>query len=349
MAESAAQQLREFRLQQGRSVVLDILKDNFRTGLLSSGEMGELMGHDIITEAYDRAVEKDHPHTFDSGRCYYSQGCYFTSLIEEPFCPEIALQVLDSIPDNVKSKTTLQQAFRGAKVRFTHFGKMADDTGTSTFSAWVSFVRRMAIIPRSGQRAADCVSPVILWDEELCEEVMTGVLIQWKTRETEGTILKYSIDEKTIGFFPKVQTHMADPLTEGERKRQERAVTRLYVSLIMELGVQPGASPAAVMSTKFLNPPKGPPQSTDDISSTPSKLVLPGQGRPVTTHPRYNIFVYGCSGTIFKGITPANKASYALLLGSRDFLAEHPRRDKESLAAVRQQKPFFSGGDNSFH
>jgi len=142
---------------------------------------------------------------------------------------------------------------------------------------------------------------------------------------------------------------MADPLTEGERKRQERAVTRLYVSLIMELGVQPGASPAAVMSTKFLNPPKGPPQSTDDISSTPSKLVLPGQGRPVTTHPRYNIFVYGCSGTIFKGITPANKASYALLLGSRDFLAEHPRRDKESLAAVRQQKPFFSGGDNSFH
>jgi len=352
MAEGAAQQLREFRLQQGRSVVLDILKDNFRTGLLNGGEMGELMGRDIITEAYDRAVEKDHPHTFDSGRCYYSQGCYLTSLIEELFCPEIALQILNSIPDNVKSETTFQQAFRGAKVRFTHFGKMADDTGTSTFSAWVSFVRCMAIIPRSGQRAADCVLPVLLWDEELCEEVMTGVLIQWKNRGTEGTIQKYSIDERTIGFFPKAQTHIADPLTEDERKRQERAATRPYVSLIMELGVQPGTSPAAVTSTKFLNPPKAPPQSTDDIFSTPSKLVLPRQGRfkyAVTTHPRYNIFVYGCSGTIFKGITPADKASYALLLGSRDFLAEHPRQDKESLAAVRQQKPFFSGGDNSFH
>jgi hypothetical protein len=109
--------------------------------------MGELMGCDIITEAYDCTVEKDHPHMFDSGHCYYSQGWYFMSLIEELFCPEIALQILDSIPDNVKSKTTLQQAFRGVKVWFTHFGKMADDTDTSTFSVWVSFVRCMAIIP----------------------------------------------------------------------------------------------------------------------------------------------------------------------------------------------------------
>jgi len=93
---------------------------------------------------------------------------------------------------------------------------------------------------------------------------------------------------------------MADPLTEGERKHQEQAATRPYVSLIMELGVQPGAS-AAVTSTKLLNLLKGPPWSKDDIFSTPSKLVLPGQGRlkyAVTMHPRYNIFVYGCSGRV---------------------------------------------------
>jgi hypothetical protein len=352
IAEAAAQQLHEFRKQQGRSVVLDILKDNFRTGLLSGGEMGELMGRVLIMEAYDRAVERDHPHRIDSGDCYYSQGCYLTTFIEELFCPDIAAQILQSVPDNIKSDTTFRAAFKGAKVRFTHFGKMADDTGTSTFGAWVSFVRCMAIIPRSGQRAVDCVLPVLMWDEELCEEVVTGVLIQWKNRGAEGTIQAYSIDEKTIGFFPKSASHVANPFTGGDRKREERTATRPYVSLIMELGVRPGTSAGAVTSTKFLDPPKTAPRSTDDIFSTPSKLVLPGQGRlkhSKDKHPRYNIFVYGCSGTIFKGITPADKASYALLLGSRDILAEHPRQDKASLAAVRQQKPFFSGGDNSFH
>jgi hypothetical protein len=56
------------------------------------------------------------------------------------------------------------------------------------------------------------------------------------------------------------------------------------------LSVQPGASPGAVTSTKFLNPPKKAPRSKDDIFSTIARL-----------HPRYNIFAYRCSGTIFKG------------------------------------------------
>jgi hypothetical protein len=48
-----------WREQQGHSMVLDILKDNFRTGLLSSGEMGELARRVLLMEAYDGAVEWD--------------------------------------------------------------------------------------------------------------------------------------------------------------------------------------------------------------------------------------------------------------------------------------------------
>jgi hypothetical protein len=42
-------------------------------------------------------------------------------------------------------------------------------------------------------------------------------------------------------------------------------------------------------------------------------------------------------------VTAADKASFALLLGSRGVLAKHPRQDEAPLAAVWQQKPFFSG------
>jgi hypothetical protein len=67
----------------------------------------------------------DDPGAIDSG-------CYLTTFIEELFCPHIAERILQAIPDNIKSPTTFRVAFAGAKVRFTHFGKMA---ATSTFGA----------------------------------------------------------------------------------------------------------------------------------------------------------------------------------------------------------------------
>jgi hypothetical protein len=230
LSSQRLQQLYEFHKQQGHSVILNILKDNFQTGLLSGREMGELMGCVLVMEAYDHAVEWDHPHGIDSADCYHSQGCYLTTFIEEIFCPDIAEEILESVPNNIKSDTTFQATFKGAQVRFTHFVKMADDTGTSTFRVWVSFVRCMAIIPHSGKQAIDCVLWVLMWDKELCEEVVTSVLIQWKNNGTEGTIRAYSIHEKTTGFFPKSTTNVADPFTGGGNKHEEQTATWPYIS-----------------------------------------------------------------------------------------------------------------------
>jgi len=61
----------------------------------------------------------------------------------------------------------------------------------------------MAIMCRNGERSVDCILPVLLWDTQLCEHVMTGVLIQFKRQKRSGTIAKYSIDQADFNFFPE--------------------------------------------------------------------------------------------------------------------------------------------------
>jgi len=88
------------------------------------------------------------------------------------------------------------------------------------------------------------------------------------------------------------------------------------------------------------------------ITLTPSKMYNPHYGQrhhPKKGHARYNIFAYGCSPTVYRGIDAAHKALYALLLSSRDFLGEHPRKDTQTLKAVRRMKPFWNGGEDCYH
>jgi hypothetical protein len=71
----------------------------------------------------------------------FSKGCKLTTFIKHPFSDNYANQILNSIPDNIKWSTTFAEAFKDAIVRFTHFGKMADDTGTTTHAMFAAFVR----------------------------------------------------------------------------------------------------------------------------------------------------------------------------------------------------------------
>jgi hypothetical protein len=116
IAEAAVQQLPVFHIQRDRSVVLDILKDNFRTGLLGRERWDSSW---VRMEAYDRAVERDHP--YPSRSCYYSQGCNLTTFFEELFYPHIAEMILESVPDNIKSNTTFRMYFASAKCVYCMF------------------------------------------------------------------------------------------------------------------------------------------------------------------------------------------------------------------------------------
>jgi len=132
----------------------------------------------------------------------------------------------------------------------------------------------------------------------------------------------------------------------------------------MELGVQVEL-PEAKTATKYKpdnsssaskksdRQPRTPsPTEGDPDYATPFKVYIHRYGQqhhPKEGHARYNVFAYGCSPTVYRGIDIAHKASYALLLSSRDFLGEHPRKDVETLKAVRRMKPFWSGGEGCYY
>ena len=286
----------------------------------------------------------------------FSAGCRLVTFIKMLYNDGCAEMVLNSAPDNLNG-VPFQEAFKDAIICFTHFGKMADDTGVTSVAAWVAFVRHMGIICRNGQRAVDCILPVLLWDTKICEHVITAVLVQFKRRKRSGTIAEYSIDEADIGFFPKT----LEECTHGSVASNYRP----YVGMIMELGVQTEPLDIAKTPTIFRpderssvnqipDPrPQTPPATGEAlVQATPSKFYIPQYGtkhHPFVGHARYHIFAYGCSLTVYRGIDAAHKASYAFLLSSRDFLGEHPRGDAQSLAAVRRMKPFWTGGDDCYH
>ena len=244
----------------------------------------------------------------------------------------------------------LSDAFKDARICFTHFAKMADDTGTTTAAAWAAFIRHMAIMCRNGQQTVDCILPVLLWDTNICEHIMTGLLIQFKWRKQRGTVAANSIDQGAVKFFPKTNKEC----THGSKSQSNSY--RLYIALIMELRVQPGVVDEAYTPTHFdkkkdLSKMTSPHPQTSPRSPD-SKIHIckrgPKHHRVSEEHTRYHIFTYGCSSELYKGIDAAHEALYALLLHSCDFLGEHPRKDIQTLKAVRRMKPFWNGG-NCYH
>ena len=196
MAEAAAQQMDEFQMLDGNpdtSVMAHILKSEFSSGLLDQGQRGEIVFRQLVSEAYRRAVRKDYPNELQHN---FSRGCKLITFIRTLFSDACAKQVLDSVPDNIKSSTTFATAFENAIVHFTHCGKMADNTATTTHAMFAAFIRCMAVICWSSQKSVDLLIPVLLKPrEKLQESVMMGLLIQVKRRRAKGSVIQYAIDQ----------------------------------------------------------------------------------------------------------------------------------------------------------
>ncbi|THH06221.1 hypothetical protein EW146_g9684 [Bondarzewia mesenterica] len=338
-SQAAALQLQHWRTTH-RTTLIDTLQHHMMNGLLNLGERGEVVARVLVTEAYDRAVLRDHLRNHDQ-RVLFSLGCRVTTFIKELFEDSIAQQILDSRPDNVADGLTFHEAFKDARVRFTHFAKLGDGSVASTDGLFAAFVRGMAFIAKTGQAVIDFLIPVLLRNELLREEVMTGILVQVSRRRTAGSTAACDIKAEDISFFST-----SDPFTEDRRP---------YCT--MELGVQPAVSEPASKAKKGarnLCP-------HDDTQTSPSRVdikqagVARGELRSAAeaqtklVHPRYNIYAYGCSGTIYKGIMPEDKDTYVSLLASRDLLSEHPRSSDRAIAAVRRLKPSWTVGKECFH
>lgn len=345
LAEAAARQMDEFQthaVDPDTSVMADILKSEFHSGLLDLGQRGEIVFRLLVSEAYRRAVRQDHPNDLPIN---FSTGCLLTTFINTLFSEHCAHQILTSFPDNVQGSVTFAEAFQDAIVRFTHFGKMADDSATTTEAMFTAFVRSMAIICWTSQNIVDLLIPILIVRQSLLEEsAMTGLLIQIKRRKAKGSTVAYEINQTDLSFFP--------PSIKDERP---------YITLVAELGVQLPISPIAITMTRARHshtpstselPKRTTRQPTageiPTSLATSSKVIIPKQPdiihHPRDVHPRYSIYAYGCSNTVYNVISKSDRATYKFLLANHDMLDEHPRKNTSSLSSVRKMKPFWSAG-----
>lgn len=333
LAEAASQLLWTMRK---KDMVLPTLKANFSNSILDRGELGELVGRELLTHAYQSAVKRNGNTT------RFSEGCLVTDFIEELFAETHANTVLKSCPDNVLKSSDayspFETVFKGAKMRFTHFIKMGDSTGVTTDALWAAYIRCAAIICQNNQKVIDTILPVLFFDTVICKHVMTGILIQFKRRKTAGPPVQYDIDEDAVHFFGKEEicTHSTP----------SPAHVRPYIALVMELGVQaqgankhnPDFTPSSLTITRF-----------GDREQPSRDAKADSTNKTRSDHPRYQIFAYGCSSTIYKSIKANEKSEYAFLMKTSEFFPEHARQDPDSLSAVMQLKPLFEHGGDSYN
>ncbi|KAI0653244.1 hypothetical protein C8Q70DRAFT_1059483 [Cubamyces menziesii] len=373
LAEAAARQLHEWRRQclglepsaTGLNVVdrlrdttdigpaVQILRKTFDHDLLSRGEVGEVIGRLLLMLARDSATcatssDSDDPH--------FSNPVPVTTFIEQLLSESFAKDVLTSKPDNLPANAprgdlTFAEAFKDAVVNFTHFAKWADDSALSQDTALGCFIRSMAVICRNNAATVDVFIPVLMnKDAALDASVMTGIMVQFKLRAHSGTIAAYAIDATKVGLFKQTPD-------DDETQRHP------YITLIMELGVNSEPpllasipvkpeSKESIAVNKKLGEKTPVSNAGAPLQDTPSKVVLTPPAprrRRGSAYPRYSIYVYGCSPTVYRVISKNERGVYKHMLGGGKLLAEHPRQDPTSLRLVRMLKPFFAIGHTSWH
>lgn len=141
LAEAASARLWDMRTHNFMAI---ILKHNFDNFVLDRKELRELVGRELLTHAYQRAVKK-----VETAR--FSDGCNLVDFIEELFVSTYAEIILDSVPDNTAPQdgyepTSFKKAFRNERIRFTHFVRMGDGTGVTTDALWVAY---KLLVPRA--------------------------------------------------------------------------------------------------------------------------------------------------------------------------------------------------------
>lgn len=343
LAEAAANTLFLInQVHEGNMPLDKLLAEFVANHLLQKGTRSALAGSAILTKAYDKAREKEFAEASPGTSLklcppVYGEAVLLVNFIKALFGPNTEI-ILKSRPDNVLDGQTFEEAFKDARVRFTHWAKAGDDTAISTAACFAAAVRGMAWQCREHQGIVDCLIPIILWDGLLGESIMSAILIQFKDRAREACAVDMVIDAAALNFFP-----------------ENAADKRPYITLLMDLGVQTQTPEECTHRQKVNLGSKAPASPKTFVAGPPTRArvtMAPVRTRsskrlPADQHPRYAIRATGCSPAVYGAVE--SKALYAKLLGSRDFLREHPHGNSASLGAVRRMKPFWTMGKHSYH
>jgi len=326
--------------------------DEGTSGAVDMGQRGENVGKMILLQAYMNAVKESGPET------PWRNGCSVTSFLRHLLVQTKEANVECSLPDNVMNGMELKESFKDSWIRFTHFARGADESAMTSSMAYAAFLRGMAVIGWSSQNMVDVMIPILLrTDLPICEDIMSGLLVQFKCRGRPGSVNALTIEERTIGFFPPEGSEWDNSMKTMEETKALYA-NRPYISLVMELGVAPTAPPSARTPAKIIT---SKPQRQDarrnpnPIPYSPSrvKILDPPQRQShrkvaVNTHPRYSIFVYGCDSDVYRCIPRSEAATerYRRLLHVGGLLSDHAR--PYTIEDIRGLKPFWSAGSACF-
>jgi hypothetical protein len=227
-------------------------------------------------------------------------------------------------------------------------------------------------VPKDAKHPGDSKIP---WGAKLQESCMSAILISVTNRHTESPIPSVAIDQAEIPFFPKKPKK--DAKNEGPK--------RPYIAIVMELGIPPSLldsssatddedgtrtstsdeaetstyeetddEPSEFERTEQESPPSeaSAKQLKTAVSSTPSKVITDstvGQRsarKTSTKHPRYSIYAYGCSKTVYLLIE--DTGLYARLLESLSPEAELSKRQPRSVRALNNMKQTWAVGEECY-
>lgn len=321
------------------------LKRFLQNGLISKGERGEVVARLLLTLAHDQAL----PSGLPSASPRYSRPVPVLDFLKNLINLKYWDGVRQSRPANVIGGQTLEEAFKDARLNFTHFVKARDPKIISDEIAWMGLARGMAFVCAYGGEAIDLVIPILLWGEHLNRWVVSAIFFQFKNRASKRRV--NIIDAAKLGFFTP-PNHMTKPDDDATRYN-----TRPYITLVMNLGVVQHLG-----TSKGKERSQGKPGSSS-VQTEPGPTRVQPQRRNMKrevqpkkgvrlkkgVHPRYAITITGCSNEVYGVIGSGTEASFAQMLCMYDLLDEHPRRDKKYQDAVLRMKPFWIYDPNSLH
>ncbi|PSR83227.1 hypothetical protein PHLCEN_2v5789 [Hermanssonia centrifuga] len=332
LAEAAAQMM--FRMDN----IPTFLQKQMDLGLISKGDRGELVARLLLTLAHDR-VRVSRRQFLHNTPIYYSHAIPLIDFLRALISASWIDRILDSFPTTITNSDPLslpfREAFKDARVNFTHFVRAGDSSIITDEGAWLSFVRGMAIQCSSGQRMIDLFLPVLLRDEKIGRHVMSGVFIQIKNRRQAQRV---HIDADRLNFFSP--------------NKLDDVVSRPYVSIVMNLGThqgfdnptRPRAAKRCRLDESLLR--QGPQSASKVVPSPPP--VRSGRARR-SPHPRYAFTITGCSSSVYSVVEVNEKPKYAFLLASRSLVNEYPYRDDpERFNMIMRMKPVWVEGSNSY-
>ena len=333
LAEAAA------RIMNNMPALLTTITGYLKHGLISKGERGELVARLLLTLAHDECVKFDYRKADEA---QYSRPVPVFDFLTALVGPTHMKVILESRPDNVHDGVTFEEAFKDAKVNFTHFVKGNDSSIITDNAAWVALSRCMAFQCANGQWMIDLYIPVLLWDEPLGRYVVSGIFIQIKNQLKKQPV---EIDATQLEFFTDPPAGHVEFTRYNERP---------YIAIVMHLGIQPGSMNGLATENKVSeneatgNDPEAsawiPPQSSS--TTTPSYLNIETDK---SAHPRYAITIVGCSNAVYNVIEKEDEDKFATLITSRDIVDEHPRQGDSFIRGVLRLKPYWTMQAQSFH